>query len=161
MRILAMDESRAVFYSALLVTFLVVAACSTSDSIMPAAANGGRYYAVGTEEAPFYHYGPQQGNGPDKKLTRNTLLAVIAPTFGYCKVQLMNGEQGYVASENIHLASAALVAAATVPPPSNATSRIQKFRLNSNDPRLITPPEPLPLDLPEPTPIPETQSSPH
>jgi hypothetical protein len=154
-----MNESRAVFYSALLVTFSIVAACSTSTSLAP--ANSGKYYAVGTEAAPFYHYGPQQGNGPDKKLTRNTLLTVIAPSFGYSKVQLMNGEQGYVASEHIHLASAALVAAAIAPPPSNATSRIQKFRLNSNDPRLITPPEPLPLDLPEPTPIPETQSSPH
>ncbi|HEY2103401.1 MAG TPA: hypothetical protein VGH08_09125 [Chthoniobacterales bacterium] len=156
-----MNESRAVYYSALLVTFFIVAACSTSDSVMSREASSGRYYAVGVEETPFYHYGPQQGNGPDKKLTRNTLLTVIAPSFGYSRVQLMNGEQGYLASEDIHLASAALVAAATAPPPGNATSRVQRFRLNSGDPRLITPPEPLPLDLPEPTPIPETQSSPH
>ncbi|MGI9115565.1 MAG: hypothetical protein ACR2FX_11150 [Chthoniobacterales bacterium] len=148
------------FVASLLVAGLL-GACSTTDSNTAAArANNGKYFAVSATEAPFYHYGPLQGNGPDQKLPQDTLVTLIRPSFGYSKVKLLNGEQGYVASEDIHVASAALIAAATAPPPSTATSRIPKFRLDSNDPRLIAPPEPLPLDLPEPTPIPGTESSP-
>ena len=73
----------------------------------------------------------------------------------------MSGEQGYVASEDIHPAPADLVAAATTKPSVTKPGRVSGFHLNPNDPRLMTPPDPLPLDLPEPTPIPETQSSPH
>src|SRR5436305_11629565 len=112
---------------------MLLSACSTSDSAKPTAGpNSGKYYAVGTKETPLYHYGPQQGSGPDQKLPQDTLLTVVRPSFGYCKVRLMNGEQGYVASEDIQVASPALVAAATAPPPPTATSRIQKFRLDSN-----------------------------
>lgn len=140
---------------------LALAGCSTSESNKPVVgANAGKYYAVGTKETPFYHYGPQQGNGPDQKLPQDTLIALVRPSFGYSKVRLMNGEQGYVASEDIHVASPALIAAATAPPPINVTSSVPKLRLDSNDPRLIAPPEPLPIDLPEPTPIPGTESSP-
>jgi hypothetical protein len=143
-------------------TFLVItllAACSTPDVAKPGASTGsGKYYAVSAKETPFYHYGPLQGNGPDQKLPQDTLVTVVRPSFGYSKVRLLNGEQGYLASEDIHVASPALVAAATAPP--SASSGISKFRLDSNDPRLIAPPPPLPADLPEPTPIPGTESSP-
>jgi hypothetical protein len=134
-------------------------ACSTSESDKT-AANAGKYYAVSAKETPFYHYGPQQGNGPDEKLPQDTIISLVRPSFGYCKVQLLSGQQGYVASEDIHIAPPALVAAATAPPPRTATNTVSKFRLDSNDPRLIAPPEPLPIDLPEPTPLPGTESSP-
>jgi hypothetical protein len=137
----------------------LLSACSPApDVAKPGAAVGsGKYYAV-TKETPFYHYGPLQGNGPDQKLMQDTLVTVVRPSFGYSKVRLLNGEQGYLASEDIHLASPALVAAAFAPPPSS--SGISKFRLDSSDPRLIAPPPPLPADLPEPTPIPGTESTP-
>lgn len=70
----------------------------------------------------------------------------------------MSGEQGYVASQDINVASSSLVASATAPPPSTSLSSIP--HLNINDPRLIAPPEPLPLDLPEPTPIPGNEFAP-
>ena len=133
-------------------------ACSAPDVAKPSAATGnGKYYAVSASETPFYHYGPLQGSGPDQRLPQDTLVTVVRPSFGYSKVRLLNGEQGYLASEDIHIASAALVAAAFAPPPS---SGISKFRLDPNDPRLIAPPPPLPADLPEPTPIPGTESTP-
>ncbi len=119
-----------------------------------AAAKSGRLFAVTAEQAAFYRYGPQQGNGPDQRLPRDTVMALVRPSFGYSKVQLLSGEQGYVASEDIHAASKELIAAATAPPPKIVQNRSQHFRLDSNDPRLIAPPEPLPLDLPEPTPLP-------
>ena len=140
---------------------VLIAACSTSEPGKPdAQANIGKYYAVSAKQTPFYHYGPQQGSGPDQRLPQDTLLTLIRPSFGYSKVKLMNGDMGYVASEDIHVASRELIAAATAPPPPTATSRVQKFRLDSNDPRLIAPPEALPIDLPEPTPLPGTDSSP-
>jgi hypothetical protein len=133
--------------------------CSTSDSAAPTASNSGKYYAVSVKEAEFYRYGPQQGNGPDQKLPQDTLVMLIRPSFGYSKVQLMNGHQGYIASQDIRVAPPEVVSAATTPTTpsnSNETSRTPKFRF---DPRLI-PPEPLPNDAPEPTPIPETEPSP-
>ena len=129
--------------------------CSTSDPTAPTASNSGKYYAVSVKQAAFYLYGPQQGNGPDRKLPQDTLMTLIRPSFGYSKVQLMNGQQGYVASQDIRSAPPQLVSAETTPmvPP---TSRTPKFRF---DPRSI-PAEPLPNDAPEPTPIPETEASP-
>jgi hypothetical protein len=74
-------------------------------------------------------------------------------------VQLVaSGEQGYVASEEIKPASSTLVASTTTartdhplsapPPPA-----VEQFNLNSNDPRLVPPPEDLPdPDLPAPSP---------
>jgi hypothetical protein len=86
-------------------------------------------------------------------------MMLIRPSFGYSKVQLMNGQQGYVASQDIRAAPPQLVSAETtpmVPPTSRETGRTPKFHF---DPRSI-PAEPLPNDAPEPTPIPETEASP-
>lgn len=134
--------------------------CSTPDPAGSVVAKSGKYYSVGAKEAEFYHYGPQQGNGPDRKLPLDTIVMLIRPSFGYSKVQLMDGEQGYVASEDIHIASPALVAAATNPPGTTSErSRTSGSRYNLTDPRLFPPPEPLPEDLPEPTPIPGAEPS--
>ncbi|PYL89466.1 MAG: hypothetical protein DMF16_06565 [Verrucomicrobia bacterium] len=95
------------------------------------------------KQAEFYFYGPQQANGPDQKLPQDTLVMLIRPSFGYSKVQLMNGQQGYVASQDIRAAPPQLVSAETtpmVPPSSHETGRTPKFRF---DPRSI-PAEPLP-----------------
>ena len=130
--------------------------CSTSDPAAPTASSSGKYYAVSVKGAEFYRYGPQQGNGPDEKLPQDTLVMLIRPSFGYSKVQLMNGQQGYVATQDIRAAPPELVSAETTPPVSNETSRTRKFHF---DPRLL-PPEPLPNDAPEPTPIPGAEPSP-
>lgn len=145
------------------VTAFALEACTNGTPVSPeitAAAKSGRLFAVSKEQAAFYRYGPQQGNGPDQRLQRDTVLALIRPSFGYSKVQLLTGEQGYVASEDIHLASKELIATTIAPPPSVAQNRSRHFRLDSNDPRLIAPPEQLPLDLPEPTPLPGTERTP-
>ena len=57
-------------------------------------------------------YGPQQGNGADQELPKDTLVTLIRPSFGYCKVQLLQGSlEGYVASEDIRPAPPTLLAA--------------------------------------------------
>jgi hypothetical protein len=141
-----------------ILTLLAVCAtsCSTSDLGAPTASDSGKYYAVSVKQAEFYLYGPQQANGPDQKLPQDTLVMLIRPSFGYSKVKLMNGLQGYVASQDIRAAPPEVVSAATNPPVSNETGRNPKFHF---DPRLL-PPEPLPNDAPEPTPIPGAEPSP-
>src|SRR5437763_16084631 len=92
--------------------------CSTSDSTAPTASNSGKYYAVSVKQAAFYFYGPQQANGPDQKLPQDTLVMLIRPPFGYSKVNLMNGQPGYVATQDVRAEPPELVSAETTPPVS-------------------------------------------
>jgi hypothetical protein len=119
----------------------------------------GKLYAITAESAAFFQRGPQEGREPDKKLSKNTLVKLIRPSFGYSKVTLVaSGEQGYVASDEITPASPVLIASApnlrsesSDPAPSSAAA--ERFNFDSNDPRLIPPPEQLPdPDLPAPSP---------
>ena len=138
---------------ALAVATIVLAGCSKSKLNSASGRGGEKFFAITAETADFYYYGPQQASGPDKKLEKGTLMTLIRPSFGYCKVKLLTGEQGFVANEDVGVASNALIAAATSPPPS----RSARFRLDSPDPRLVMPPEPLPEF--EPTPIPDQPPS--
>ena len=132
--------------------------CSTSEkNAATTVAGPGNYYAVTASSTAFFRYGPQQGNGPDMSLPKDTLLTVLRPSFGYYKVQLTSGEQGYVASEDVGVAPATLIAAANTPEPEaspQATPIGERFRLDSEDPRLVPPSEPLPqpgaLEAPTP-----------
>ena len=87
------------------------------------------------------------------------MLKLVRPSFGYSKVEIAaTGEQGYVSSEEIRPASSNLVAAVTPPKVDplaspSATPAVEQFNLNSDDPRLVPPPEALPpADLPAPSP---------
>jgi hypothetical protein len=144
------------FLALCLLASLSAGGCSlTKKNIIGGSDGSAQFYAVTAASAPFYKFGPQQGNGPDMKLPRDTLVTLIRPSFGYSKVHLANGEEGYVASEDIKVAPADLVAAANAPPPSAEPDHHgERFNLNSNDPRLIVPPEELPENNPEPTPLP-------
>lgn len=87
------------------------------------------------------------------QLPHDAIMKVIRPSFGYVKVQLQGGESGYVANEDIRPASAALVAEKLAPPPTPSpvfASQGEQFQLDSDDPRLIAPPEPLPETSPLP-----------
>src|SRR2546430_15221298 len=110
-----MKVSSCVLGGILILLGLCATSCSTSDPTAPTASNSGKYYAVSVKEAEFYRYGPQQGNGPDEKLPQDTLVMLIRPSFGYSKVQLMNGQQGYIASQDIRAAPPEVVSAATAP----------------------------------------------
>ena len=139
--------------------------CSTPESAAPAAASdSGQYYVVSAREAKFFRYGPQQASGPDEKLAQGTLVTLIRPTFGYRKVQLSNGLQGYVASQDIHAAPPEVVQAATNPNPTvsgtSEPNRNRRSRDNMVDPRFLPPPPALPEDQPEPTPIPGSEQPP-
>lgn len=141
---------------------LGVAFASCSSAPKFTFGPGDKFYAVKAEKTAFFRYGPQQGSGADLQLPRDTLMTLIRPSFGYSKVHLTTGQDGYVASEDIRQAPPTLVAALTAPPPqpSDAMSHARgpRFDLDSTDPRLAVPPEALPEEAAEPTPLPGTES---
>jgi hypothetical protein len=134
------------FLAALCAGGLFLVGCAAEKSNVLSGTTGG-WYSVSVEQTPFYHYGPQQGNGPDEQLPKDSLMKVIRPSFGYVKVQLQNGQDGYVASEDIRPATAALVTEKLSPPApvvAEHSAHGEQFDLDTSDPRLIAPPEPLP-----------------
>src|SRR5262245_57516283 len=130
--------------------FLLTTGCESSKQPKIFSGTTNRWYSVATSQTPCYRHGPQQGSGPDMQLPRDSIMKVIRPSFGYVKVQLQDGENGYVANEDIRPAPATLVAEKLAPPPSPTFDQSEQFQLNSNDPRLIAPPEPLPETSPRP-----------
>jgi hypothetical protein len=94
----------------------------------------------------FIVMAPQQGYGAGQQLPKDSLMKIINLFFGYGKVQLQNGQAGYVASEDIRPASVELVARVLIPASTldrESATAGENFRLNLGDPRLIAPPEPL------------------
>jgi hypothetical protein len=149
----------AVLPLALLLTLF--AGCKSADKPAQATTKASRLFAITVDSAAFFRHGPQEGREPDLKLPRDTVVKLIRPSFGYSKVQVVSsGVQGYVASEEIRPASSTLLAAAAVPLPDSMATQssspaAEQFNLNSNDPRLVPPPEELPdVDLPAPAPEP-------
>jgi hypothetical protein len=139
-----------------------LAGCSSTNKSAPvtsAAKRDAKLFAISTDSSAFFRHGPQQGREPDKKLSKDTVVKLIRPSFGYSKVEIVEThEQGYVASEDLQPASSNLIASASAPKtnplatPSTEPS-VEQFNLNSNDPRLVPPPEDLPpVDLPPPAP---------
>ena len=141
---------------------IIGAGCTSTNKTSQSTRRDGKFFVVTSEAAPFFRHGPQPGRDPDLKLTKDTLVKLIRPSFGFSKVQLVaSGEKGYVASEDIKPAPSKLIAAATpapmdsvLSPPSNRPAG-EQFNLNSSDPRLVPPPENLPdSDAPLPAPTP-------
>lgn len=88
------------------------------------AINGKDLFVVTAAQTPFYRYGPQQMAGPDRQLPRDTVLTLVRHAFGYSKVRLEDGQQGFVANDDLGKAPERLVAqlnaandAASLPPP--------------------------------------------
>lgn len=148
---------------ALALSFLsaLFAGCKSSDKPAQNTTKATRLFAVMVDSAAFFRHGPQEGRDPDLKLPKDTIVKLIRPSFGYAKIQVVaSGLQGYVANEEIGPATSTLLAAATVPPADPVAAHIsgpagEQFNLNSNDPRLVPPPDELPSpDLPAPAPEP-------
>jgi hypothetical protein len=83
--------------------------CAKHKSDRAAAATHGKFFAITAEKTAFYRYGPLQGNGPDRELTKDTLVTLIRRSFGYSKVRLTDGQEGFVANEDIQVAPESLV----------------------------------------------------
>jgi hypothetical protein len=152
------------FLPALSLVALCFSACSntntTTQTTKPSAKREAKLFVVSVESAAFFRRGPQAGRDPDKSLSRETVVKLIRPSFGFSKVEIAaTGEQGYVASEEIRPASSNLIASISAPKPdplatsSTTPPPVEQFNLNSDDPRLVPPPEALPpSELPAPPP---------
>ena len=134
--------------------FVVTAVALTSscmhwNSALSQAAEGKRVFAVNVQAAPFYYYGPRQASGPDKTLPKNTRVAMIRASFGHCKVRLASGEEGYVATDDLHMVSSVTLAPGAVAP-ADAVAAAQVSH-EPTGPQLA---DPAPNPDFEPTPIP-------
>ncbi len=148
-----------------LIGTLALVACASKGRNAGAHTDHSKMFAVISDSTSFYRYGPQQGNGPDQKLPKDTLMTLIRPSFGYSKVQLADGgSEGYVASEDIKPAPPTLLASLNPLPESNSSSEAENFDMHSSEPPPLEslpapdlPPanmEPLP-NVEPPTPTPE------
>ena len=158
-----MNLSRLLPVSALLA--LILGGCSgttkTTQPTTTSAKREAKLYVVSVDSAEFFRHGPQTGRDPDKKLSKETVVKLIRPSFGFSKVEIAaTGEQGYVSSEEIRPASSNLIASVSAPKvdplatPSTSPA-VEQFEMNSNDPRLVPPPEDLPpAELPTAAPEP-------
>jgi hypothetical protein len=118
--------------------------CARLFKSQAAAGKHGAMLAISAETTPFYRDGPQQGRGPDRQLSKDTLVTLVKHAFGYSKVRLEGGEQGFVANEDL------------IPAPDRL---IAQTNTGTNDELPPAPPVKLPSpDISpelEPTPIPE------
>jgi hypothetical protein len=64
------------------------------------------------DKTSFYKYGPQQSQGPDRQLPKDTRVTVVRHAFGYSKVRLPDGQQGFVANDQLSRAPEKLIAQA-------------------------------------------------
>jgi hypothetical protein len=104
--------------------------------------------AVTAQQTPFYRYGPQQTQGADRQLPRDTVVTLVRHSFGYSRVRLEDGQQGFVANDDVAKAPERLIA---------------QLNGSNNDatPLPPTPPVKLPTSDPpspefEPTPLPQS-----
>lgn len=111
-----------------------------------------KLYAVTAASAPFYSHSPRQGIGPDKTIPRDTAMKVIRFSSGFCKVHLLSGEEGFVASEDI--ASAGARVGASLNDPSQSLASSSAWRAEIPQPRSNAPEAPLPEYEPAPIEVP-------
>jgi hypothetical protein len=144
----------------LALTFSACNSVTKTVQKVTAPPENGKVYAITTDSAPFFRRGPQEGREPDKKLSKDTLVKLIRPSFGYSKVKLVaSGEQGYVSSDEIKPASPMLIASTATARTDSSVSTphsspgAEQFNIDSSDPRLVPPDLPDP-DLPAPAPEP-------
>lgn len=159
-----MNSSRLLPVATLLA--ICLAGCSSANkpavTTTSTAKSNAKLYAISVDSAAFFRRGPQAGRDPDKTLSKETVVKLIRPSFGYSKVEVVaTGELGYVSSEEIRPATSALLASVSAPKPNpletpssqSPESSVEQFNLDSSDPRLVPPPENLPpSELPLPAP---------
>ncbi len=137
-----------------------------ADGAVPSADR----WKVRADTTPFYHYGPQQLNGSDQDLKKDTRITMLERSRGYSRVRLPSNEIGYVGTEDVIPLDAneiaaedaqKLAAAAALAPPGALTSPMGTVTPAAGGPRYTIPAEAgrsesLPTRDPNPTPPPPT-----
>ena len=127
-------------------------------------------YKVKADTAPFFHYGPQQLNGSDLDLKKDTRITMLNRGRGFSQVRTVDGQVGYVGTEDITPLSAEEIAAedaqklaAMAPPPGALTSPVGSGPVGTGGPVYTIPSEAgrsesLPTQDASPTPKPPPPS---
>ena len=115
-----------------------------------------RYVVANGSGAQFYKYGPAQAFGPDSVLPRGYRLTMVDRAFGYSRVALADGMNGYVSTEDVAPAPPDPVPPKATPPPKVRTGRGSSgSRRGSSPPVVPIPSDPLfdindvPLPMPD------------
>ena len=162
-----------VLAAAVLALILSVTGCETLP--LEPSPNFVGNMVVSTEYAQFFRLGPQQAGGADLSLRNGKLVMLQGKEFGYSRVQLEDGQVGYMANEDLQpappepprkrgLRAAAADGRSRSGGPKRVQSRAQAYDEETfndialPDPNLDIMPEDVPLEpLPElmPTPVDE------
>jgi len=119
-------------------------------------ATAASFFVTKLEFTPFYTLGPQQASGPDLSLKKGERVKLVKRGFGFSQVEIEDGRVGYVATEALEAAPAAVPEETESPAPrSSAITRVY----SSGGSREYTPPPDLP-PLPELEPLPEPEEIP-
>jgi hypothetical protein len=108
----------------LAVVALAQGGCAHMFASHSKSADTGSVLIVQAEETPFYHFGPKQGKGPDRQLPKNTRVTVIRHGFGYSKVRLADGQQGFVANDDMIRAPETMIAQTEQADPADEASAL-------------------------------------
>ena len=84
----------------LLLSLIVLLDISACSSIEYNSTNSPKM-VVSVDHTPFYHNGPLQGNGPDLSLAKGEELEVLRKEIGYSFVRINDGQNGYVANDDL------------------------------------------------------------
>lgn len=90
--------------------------------------SGQPLYVTKADFTPLYRSGPQQPGGPDQSLPKDTLVALLKKGFGYSRVQLEGGLDGYVATEDLTPAPPERVA--PPPPPPSSSAIVSRYTMD-------------------------------
>jgi hypothetical protein len=78
----------------------------TAGATAAAAATGQDYLVPIKDKVPLYVFGPQQLAAPDRLLNKDDLVRVVRTQLGFSLVQTLEGQVGWVASEDLAAAPA-------------------------------------------------------
>src|SRR5271170_4672134 len=92
------------------------AGCASSNSASAPGAAGQAHYIVTADITSFYKEGPAQPGGPDLRLKKDQVVAMVEKHYGYSKVIDPDGETGYVPTEDIAPAPAQTTALVSTKP---------------------------------------------
>ena len=89
----------------------------------PRPANWPDLWVVTDDDAPFYEFGPSQSTGPDRRLPRGLIVKRTQANRGWSRIQILDGPQGYLGSDQLRPASPADFSD-PLPPPIPAQSSL-------------------------------------
>jgi hypothetical protein len=79
---------------------MLLAGCATTAA--GPGVHAGDTYAVKTDRALFYTYGPNQANGPDFALGKGQRVTMLSFDYGYSHVAIGDtGQTGYVPTDSL------------------------------------------------------------